>query len=156
MHSFFYILNILACLKHERDNLNCEGHGEDMWPCKRTMVSNCLDKNEDFEGMGSDALVELVAEFREGLAEYARSQMEMDVGIEEPQPTEDPNAILGVESNSKGKVKVNSLVKALQAKKRGKQNYLADQTFSNEEEEEEEDEREYEGKIVFLKITEAE
>ena len=72
---------------------------------------------------------------------------------EEP-VTENPNAIMGVQPNRKDKVKVNSLVKALKAKKEGKVNYFADglpdeakedkPEYEYEEEPEEEEEPEYE------------
>lgn len=136
----------VACLKHEREKEECEGHGPEMWGCKRSMVSNCLDRNGDFEKMGSEKLVQLVQEFRNGLAEMARAQMQNDVQPTEA-PTENPLNIMGVAPNRKDKVKVNNLSKALAERKRGKKNYLANQTFEStpaEPAEETAEEREYE------------
>jgi len=108
-----------------------------MWGCKRAMVSNCLDKNEDFEGLGSEQLVELVAEFREGLSAMARAEMEMDVAPVE-EVTANPLAIMGVNPNKKDKVKVNTLVRAMKDRKKGKVNHLPD--FQSQEEDSEESE----------------
>ena len=42
---------ILDCLKHQKDQLGCAGHGPgEAWDCKREMVSNCLDENEGYVG----------------------------------------------------------------------------------------------------------
>lgn len=112
----------IACLKHERETQNCEGHGEEMWGCKRSMVSNCLDRSEDFENLGSGALVALVREFREGVNNMDIPAMEMDVADETP--TVDPNWIMGVKPNNKEKTKVNHIKRKLEKEKHGKINYL--------------------------------
>lgn len=148
----------IACLKNEREKTNCEGHGKGMWPCKRDMVESCLDRNDDFANLGSERLVALIQEFRESLRAMRQSQMMNDVQATTEEPvTENPNAIMGVQPNRKDKVKVNSLVKALKAKKEGKVNYFADglpdeakedkpdkPEYEYEEEPEEEEEPEYE------------
>jgi len=130
----------IACLKNEREKTNCEGHGKDMWPCKRDMVESCLDRNDDFANLGSARLVVLIQEFREGLKAMRQAQMMNDVQVTTEEPaTENPHAIMGVEPNGKNKVKVNSLVKALKQKKEGKVNYLADGKVPEGEKEEEEE-----------------
>lgn len=56
----------LNCLKHQKDSLGCAGHGPgEAWDCKREMVSNCLDENEGYVGMGSHKIVQLGRRFRE-------------------------------------------------------------------------------------------
>lgn len=110
----------IACLKHERETLNCEGHGEEMWPCKRMMVSSCLDRSEDFENLGSGQLVALVQQFREGLDDMNKVQYNNPT----IPPTIDPNLIMGVKPNNKGKTKVNHIKRKLEKEKHGKINYL--------------------------------
>merc|ERR1712050_116320 len=149
----------IACLKEQREAINCIGHGEEMWDCKRQMVINCLDQNDDFEGLGSERLSALIAEFRENIenmeALAKQASMEMDATTK-PTPTENPDAILGVRPNSKNKVKVNKLVKHLSKKKHGKTNLFADETFTTEEEEEGEDSRVSEAAPVYEDEEEAE
>lgn len=110
----------IACLKHERETLNCEGHGEEMWPCKRMMVSSCLDRSEDFENLGSGQLVALVQQFREGLDDMNK----LKYNDPTTPPTIDPNLIMGVKPNNKGKTKVNHIKRKLEKEKHGKINYL--------------------------------
>ena len=57
----------LACLKKEREELDCVGHGQELWPCKREMVWTCLEKYDDFDQLGSDALIALKDEFYDNL-----------------------------------------------------------------------------------------
>lgn len=139
----------VACLKNQRDNLTCEGHGQDMWGCKRLMVSNCLDNSDDFESLGSGKLVKLVAEFRENMlkaeeAEEAAAEVDFskyqaddsgksfDSEEDDDSEEEDDNTIMGVKPNKKDKVKVNNLSRAMEERKKGKVNYLMDYTPTKE------------------------
>lgn len=94
-----------------------------MWPCKRMMVSSCLDRSEDFENLGSGQLVALVQQFREGLDNMNKLQYNNPT-MDLVDPTVDPNLIMGVKPNNKGKTKVNHIKRKLEKEKHGKINYL--------------------------------
>lgn len=124
----------IACLKKEREELDCVGHGQELWPCKREMVWTCLEKYDDFDQLGSDALIALKDEFYDNLNKMEMlseegadsSGMQNDAGLnggaanEEEAESEEGTGLLGIKPNKKNKTKVNSIVKALKKNKEGK------------------------------------
>ena len=75
-------ISILECLKVKKPLLGCEdlpkGPGE-LWDCKRDMVEQCLDENEDhYTQMGSEELVQFINDFEESeiVSENTRDYLE--------------------------------------------------------------------------------
>merc|ERR1712093_636601 len=120
----------LACLKEEKDKLKktnpgCEGQGPgEAWDCKRQMVENCLDKNDNYENMGSTAIVTLAHKMRksERVAEetqnrlIALSQMENDAVVVEA-PAE-VDIMEQIKTNKHGRYRVGAVRNHLQSQSR--------------------------------------
>jgi len=115
--------DFLLCLKKEKEMLECNGSGPGApWDCKREMVGNCLDKNSNYEGMGSKALVELAHKFRKSEETAAQTNARLDMQNDNMvvETTEPPSAMEMAPKNKHGKVKVSLFKKELSKDKKGK------------------------------------
>lgn len=121
----------LNCLKHQKDQLGCAGHGPgEAWDCKREMVSNCLDENEGYVGMGSHKIVMLGRRFRESeqKAEETKNRlvalqsMANDVSLEKLELAEEkPDIMDTANKNKHNKVRVGDVRKAMAEDKKRKE-----------------------------------
>jgi len=110
----------LKCLKVKKPLLGCEelpkGPGE-LWDCKRDMVEQCLDENEDhYTQMGSEELVQFINDFEESeivsenTRDYLQRQAEQAKLMQNDVQFEPEPKIVTLDEkyqmNKKGKVRV--------------------------------------------------
>jgi len=115
----------LSCLKHQKDDLGCSGHGPGQaWDCKREMVGNCLDENEGFVGMGSHKIVMLGRRFRESEAKaeetksrlIALQSMANDVSMADQVQEVEEDVMEKIQTNKHGKIRVGHFRDAMNEK----------------------------------------
>jgi len=91
--------SLRECLENQKLLLECQGQGKEFWPCKREVVSTCLEKVNYFDGLSVEDAAELVKDIENNAENMiaaieemeAAESMQMDMGIEE-----DPEAVLQV------------------------------------------------------------
>lgn len=88
--------SLRECLENQKLILECQGQGKEFWPCKREVVSTCLEKVNYFDGLNVEDAAELVKDIENNAENMiaaieemeAADSMQMDMGIEE-----DPEAV---------------------------------------------------------------
>jgi len=88
--------SLRECLENQKLILECQGQGKEFWPCKREVVSTCLEKVNYFDGLSVEDAAELVKDIENNAENMiaaieemeAAESMQMDMGIEE-----DPEAV---------------------------------------------------------------
>jgi hypothetical protein len=86
--------SLRECLENQKLLMECQGQGKEFWPCKREVISTCLEKVNFFEGLNVEDAAELVKDIENNAENMiavieemeAAESMQMDMGVVEVDP----------------------------------------------------------------------
>lgn len=86
--------SLRECLENQKLLMECQGQGKEFWPCKREVISTCLEKVNFFEGLNVEDAAELVKDIENNAENMiaaieemeAAESMQMDLGVVEVDP----------------------------------------------------------------------